>query len=187
MEMWLALASTKLVPVADEHKFVTPEVRKHIDKTLNKLAIIFPQVRKYVKAVRFVNSSTSEFDREHRELRISTYTTRGTVAQAQLEQSQGNKDGFVVHNGKHEAFDALINHEFGHAIHGCIVDSMRDDEDGYAAYMKGIRALRDKLGFPSEYAKQNEREWLAEQFTAEWMGKGNGELIRYFLQHLKGI
>jgi len=175
MEMMLAMASTD----------VSPEVAKHVKKKLASLGLIFPKAAKFLKGVEYTDRLTSEFDRETRKIRLTTAFTRGTVADAQRECGKANPPGFVVHDGPHEAFDALIVHEYGHCIHATIAHECGHDDDAWGHYKSTLRDLRKKLGNPSEYAAKNETEWLAEQFTVEWMGKGNGPLIKLFLELLK--
>ncbi len=162
---------------------VTPEVSKHVQKKLNALGLVFSQAAKFLKGVEYVPGLTSEFDRGTRKIRISTIFTQGTVAEAQRECSKANKPGFVVHDGEHEAFDALIVHEFAHCIHATVAES--SDEDEFSDYMRQLRSMQKALGNPSEYAAKNITEWTAEQFTKEWMGSGNGPLIKLFLERLK--
>lgn len=172
MEMMLALASN-----------VSPEVSKHIKKKLAGLAIVFPKAAAFLQGVEYTDRLTSEFDRATRKMRISNAYTRGTLAEAQYGCSKSNPPGFTVHDGPHESFDALIVHEFAHCIHATIAES--SDEDEYREYMAGLRHLQKQLGNPSGYAAKNISEWTAEQFTKEWMGKGNGPLIKLFLERLK--
>lgn len=172
MEMQLALASN-----------VSPEVSKHIQKKLGALSLVFPKAGRFLQGVEYTDKLTSEFDRDTRKIRLSTAYTRGTVAEAQYGCSKSNPPGFTVHDGPHESFDALIVHEFAHCIHATIAQS--SDEDEYRDYMAALRSLQKHLGNPSGYAAKNITEWTAETFTAEWMGKGNGPLIKLFLEKLK--
>lgn len=162
---------------------VTPEVAKHVSKVLGALGLLFPKARKFILGVDYVRSLTSEFDRDSRKLRISTAFTKGTVEQAQRECSKANKPGFTVHDGEHEAFDALIVHEFAHAVNATIAEHV--EEDRFYEYKNELRSMQKKLGNPSEYAAKNDSEWMAERFTFEWMGKGNGPLIRLLLRYIE--
>lgn len=185
MEMTLALANNRLIEKSDESKFVSLMVSKHVLKILGALATVFPEPRKYLKAVRYTHSVTSSFEPWDRELHISVNGTDDTVAKAQLHQSKGNKPGYTVHGGEHEAFDSLIVHEFAHCIDNCIKTKYKKDEDAQISYQQEKRALQKQLGNPSEYAATRENEWFAEQFTVEWMGgRGKGPLIKLILSYL---
>jgi hypothetical protein len=173
MEVMIALASN-----------VSPEVSKHIQKKLSALNLVFPKAGKFLQGVEYTDRLTSEFDRATRKIRLSTAYTRGTVAEAQYGCSKSNPPGFTVHDGEHESFDALIVHEFAHCIHATIAESTADEDD-FREYMAALRTLQKALGNPSGYAAKNISEWTAETFTAEWMGKGNGPLIKLFLERLK--
>lgn len=162
---------------------VTPEIEKYVQKKLRGLGLVFPKPLKFMHSVKYIDSLTSEFDRATRELRISNACTRGTVVEAQVWCSKSNPPGYTVHQGAHESFDALIVHEFAHCIHATIAQSTVDDAD-YRSYMEKLRHLQKTLGNPSPYSEKNLTEWTAEQFTLEWMGKGNGHLIKLFLEYL---
>lgn len=184
MEIQLTVATNRLIEKADESKFVSAEVAKHVKKLLGALGLVFPQARKYLKAVRYTHSVTSSFEPWDRELHISVNGTGGSVADAQRLQSEGNKPGFIVHGGAHEAFDSLIVHEFAHCIDNCIKTKFKGDDDTQTAYQQEKRALQKAIGNPSPYAATRENEWFAEQFTVEWLGKGNGPLIKIILDYL---
>lgn len=186
MEIQLSVANSpnRLIDKSDESKYVSHEVSAHVKKTLGALALVFPKARKYLKDVRYTQSLISSFEPWERELRISVMGTDSTLAEAQRRQSKGNQPGYTVHSGEHEAFTSLIVHEFAHCIDNCIKTKFKKDEDTQIAYQQDKRALQAAIGNPSPYAATRENEWFAEQFTVEWMGKGNGPLIKIILDYL---
>lgn len=186
MEIQLSVANSpnRLIEKSDESKYVSHEVNAHIKKTLGALALVFPDARKYLKAVRYTHSVTSSFEPWERELRISVLGTSSTLAEAQRHQSKGNQPGYTVHSGEHEAFTSLIVHEFAHCIDNCIKTKFKGDDDTQTAYQQDKRALQKQVGNPSPYAATRENEWFAEQFTVEWLGRGNGPLTKIILSYL---
>lgn len=179
MKVMISLAGEEIydVPKSDEAKFVSKEVAAFIKKTIAQIFLLFPEAKKSFKGVRYTKRLTSSLNPFDRVLTISTLSTDGTVAEAHLSQSQGNKDGFVVHNGTHEAFTALIVHEMGHFIDLSIKLKFKNDQDVLTEYQQAKRELHKQVGNPSDYAATHEGEWFAEQFTVEFMGHGERPLF----------
>jgi hypothetical protein len=165
------------VPKTEEHKYVSKEVAAFIKKTQAGIFKLFPEAKKKFKGVRYTKRVTSSLDPFDRTLRVSTMATGGTVAEAQRIQSQGNKSGYMVHDGPHEAFTSLIVHETAHFIDHAVKLKFKNNDDVLIEYQQAKRALRKQIGNPSPYAETHEGEWFAEQFTVEYMGKGDGPLF----------
>ena len=163
---------------SDEHKYVSKEVAGYIKNTIAGIFSRFPYAKSKFKGVRYTKRLTSSLDPFDRCLRISIMSTGGSLAEAQLQESKGNRVGFLVHNGPNEAFTALIVHETAHFIDLSVKLKHSGDDDTLVAYQSAKRELRKQVGNPSEYAATNEGEWFAEQFTQEYLGSsGNGPLM----------
>lgn len=167
------------VAKSDESKYVSTEVAAHIKNTVASVFKLFPSAKSKFKGVRYTKRVTSSLDPFDRCLRLSTRVTGGSLADAQVQESKGNtKAGFLVHNGPHEAFTALVVHEMAHFIDLSVKLNHAGDDDTLVAYQQAKRELRKKVGNPSEYAATNDGEWFAEQFTLEFLGNsGKGPLI----------
>lgn len=179
MKVMLALAGEEIYDVSkeEEAKLVSKEVAAFIKKTIGGILLLFPEAKKQFKGVRYTKRLTSSLNPFDRVLTISTMSTGGTVAEAHRSQSKGNKDGFVVHNGEHEAFTALIVHEMAHFLDLSVKLKFKGNDDVLTEYVQAKRELRKQVGNPSEYAATHEGEWFAEQFTVEYMGRGPKPLI----------
>lgn len=163
---------------------VSPEVGAHVQKLIKGLNDAFPLTASVFRGVAYIPGLETDFDKDNWKIRISTALTGGTLERAQLESSRINEQGTGVARGVYEAFDALVIHEYAHAIHFSILDSLGKNE--YLVYMQRLHELRAKLGNPSEYATKDLNDWLAEQFTFEWLRhKKQGELTELLLTHSK--
>ena len=187
MKVLLSLAGEEIYEVSkeEEARLVSPEVAAFIKKTIGGIFLLFPESKKFFKGVRYTKRLTSSLNPFDRMLTLSTMSTGGTIAEAHLSQSKGNKDGFVVHNGTHEAFTALIVHEMAHFIDLSVKLRFKNNDDVLSEWMHAKRDLRKQVGNPSEYAATHEGEWFAEQFTVEYMGVGKARPLFALLHQFR--
>jgi hypothetical protein len=153
-------------------KFVSRACRAYIEKSIRALCVLFP-LKAWLGPVQYTNSLNSEFDAFGKSLRFAVVHLGGTVEQAQIDMRYDSDENFFVHNDR--AFDALITHEFGHAVNNWIIDNLKlmDDADELLTDWQATkRRLEKELGYPSEYARKNNGEWFAERFTLEYLSRG---------------
>lgn len=174
------------IPESDRAKFVSDECYRHILREVGGIFVLFPKMRSWFKGVKFTKKLTSSFNPWDRCLVLSVYGLDGTVLDADKALLHANKRGFNVHED--DGLNSLIVHEMSHAIDHWVrfvCKKQIDPDDKLLEYQQMKRQLRSVLGNPSEYAKENESEWFAEQFTYELLGSGRGELIDYIKSKVK--
>jgi len=165
---------------AEKHG-ISPEVHSHINGILSKLSNSYPAVGGFIKSVEFVPSTTNEFDPFSRELRISKTALGGSVEALNRAHETANKPGFAVSGGA----EALLTHEFGHAIDHYIIS--KADESTKDEWFDEKKKLEKEIGPASEYAKKSTREWLSEQFTAETLGQKPKKLLPVIEKFLEKV
>jgi len=116
----------------------------------------FPEIKDFVKKeIDFTQViSGAEYDFDTKSIRLPSYLKNKT--NAELMNSYAD-------------IDQTIRHELGHAIQYKITTGLTETE--FAAYKNTINDLISKLGYPTEYAKKNLREWVSERFSLESQGK----------------
>lgn len=178
MKILVSLSNDRL-PDSRRSDYVSDECNRHVLRSIGGIFVLFPGMRSWMRGVDYTLSTTSSVDPFDRKLVLSTNGLSGTVEEANRIIAQSNKPGFCVFQER--GLDALVVHEMAHAIDHWIRYEHRDDDDALTVYQNGKHVILKKLGPPSEYARKNKQEQFAEQFTLEYLGKGERTLLNYLL------
>lgn len=129
---------------------------KKIDKSLSSVFSEFPEIKNMVdKNIDFTHIlSGAEYDFDSKKIRLPSYL-----------KDKSNAELLKVFPD----IEQTIRHEMAHAIMYSITTKMNEDE--FSEYKNNINNLISKLGYPTEYSKKNYREWIAERFSLESLGK----------------